>query len=188
MIEIPDRVNSKKQIEKCISGNQKAQKAFFYQYADLLYATLIRYVRESVVAEDLLIQAMMKIFSKLKDFTYVNDAALVAWMKKVAVTEALMHLRSDLKTVYKVEEISTENTISFIQDDERGEAELIETIELLPAGYRTVFLLYVVDGYSHREIAEKLEITEGTSRSQFFKARNLLQQKLKNKYGKSLGT
>lgn len=181
-------MNSKQLIEKCISGNQKAQKAFFYHYADLLFATINRYVKEPSTVEDLLFQAMMKIFNKLPDFSYVNDAALAGWLKKVAINEALMYLRSDFRTVYKLEEISEEHTSIMVETDVISEAELIETIELLPPGYRTVFLLYVVDGYSHKEIAEKLDIAEGTSRSQFFKARNLLQQKLKHDYGKSFGT
>jgi RNA polymerase sigma-70 factor (ECF subfamily) len=99
-----------------------------------------------------------------------------------------MFLRADFRTVYKIEEISEIHQNKLVEVDEINEKELLETIELLPTGYRTVFLLYVVDGYSHKEIAEKLGITEGTSRSQFFKARNFLQQKLKQDYGKKCGT
>jgi RNA polymerase sigma-70 factor (ECF subfamily) len=131
---------------------------------------------------------MMKIFTKLEDFKYINEKALIGWLKKIAVNEALMHLRADFRTIYKIEEISEIHSNNLVEADDFNEKDLLETIELLPAGYRTVFLLYVVDGYSHKEIAEQLGIAEGTSRSQFFKARNLLQQKLKQDYGKEFGT
>jgi len=181
-------VNSNQLIEKCSKGNQKAQKAFFDQYVDLLYATITRYVKDASTVDDILFQAMMKIFSKLKDFSYINEKALVGWLKKIAVNEALMYLRADFRTVYKIEEISEIHSNNLVEVDEISEKDLLETIELLPTGYRTVFLLHVVDGYSHKEIADQMGIAEGTSRSQFFKARNLLQQKLKQDYGKSFGT
>jgi len=181
-------VNSKQIIEKCSKGNQKAQKAFYYQYIDLLYSTINRYVKDSATLDDLLFQAMMKIFTKLEDFTYINEKALVGWLKKIAVNEALMHLRADFRTVYKIEEISEIHSNNLVEADDLNEKDLLEIIEMLPAGYRTVFLLHVVDGYSHKEIALQLGIAEGTSRSQFFKARSLLQQKLKEDYGKEFGT
>ena len=177
-------MNSKQIIEKCSKGNQKAQKAFYYQYIDLLYSTINRYVKDSATVDDLLFQAMMKIFTKLGDLTYINEKALVGWLKKIAVNEALMHLRADFRTLYKIEEISEIENINLVEADNLNEKDLLETIEMLPAGYRTVFLLHVVEGYSHKEIAEQLGIAEGTSRSQFFKARSLLQQKLKKDYGK----
>ncbi len=177
-------MNSKQIIEKCSKGNQKAQKAFYYQYIDLLYSTINRYVKDTATLDDLLFQAMMKIFTKLEDFTYINEKALVGWLKKIAVNEALMHLRADFRTLYKIEEISEIENINLVEADNLNEKDLLETIEMLPAGYRTVFLLHVVEGYSHKEIAEQLGIAEGTSRSQFFKARSLLQQKLKKDYGK----
>ena len=181
-------MDSKQIIEKCSKGNQKAQKAFYYQYVDFLYAIISRYIKDSATIDDLLFQAMTKIFSKLSDFNYVNEKALLGWLKRIAVNEALMFLRADFRTVYKIEEISEIHQNSLVEVDELSEKELLETIETLPIGYRTVFLLYVVDGYSHKEIAEQLGITEGTSRSQFYKARNLLQQKLKQDYGKEFGT
>ena len=181
-------MNSKQIIEKCSKGNQKAQKAFYYQYIDLLYSTINRYVKDSATVDDLLFQAMMKIFTKLEDFTYINEKALVGWLKKIAVNEALMHLRADFRTLYKIEEISEIDSNNLVEADDLNEKDILETIEKLPAGYRTVFLLHVVEGYSHKEIAVQLGIAEGTSRSQFFKARSLLQQKLKKDYGKEFGT
>lgn len=181
-------MNTKQIIERCLKGDQRAQKAFFYKYIDLLYATINRYIKDSEIVDDLLYQTMMKIFDNLNQFSFISEKALFGWLKKIAVNEALMYLRSDFRTVYNVEEISELQNENLIVADELSEKDLLETIDLLPAGYRTVFLLHVVDGYSHREIAEQLGIAEGTSRSQFFKARNLLQQKIKNDYGNEFGT
>lgn len=181
-------MNSKQIIEKCLKGDQRAQKAFFYKYIDALYSTINRYIKDSETVDDLLHQAMMKIFINLNDFNYINEKALIGWLKKIAVNEALMYLRDDFRTVYKIEEISELHNDNLIEADELNEKDLLETIELLPVGYRTVFLLHVVDGYSHKEIATQLGIAEGTSRSQFFKARNLLQQKLKRDYENEFGT
>jgi RNA polymerase sigma-70 factor (ECF subfamily) len=181
-------VDSKQIIAKCSKGDQKAQKAFYYQNVDLLYATISRYIKDSATIDDLLFQAMMKIFSKLSDFNYINEKALNGWLKTIAVNEALMHLRNDFRTVYKIEEIAELHHDNLVEVDVLNEKDLLETIDLLPTGYRTVFLLYAIDGYSHKEIAEQLGIAEGTSRSQFFKARNLLQQNLKQDYGNEFGT
>ena len=181
-------MDSKQIIEKCSKGNPKAQKAFFNRYVDLMYATINRYIKDASTVDDVLFQGMMKIFNKLEDFTYINEKALIGWLKKIVINEALMHLRSDFRTIYKVEEISEDNANEITETNELNESDLIETINCLPEGYRTVFLLHVVDGYSHKEIAAQLEIAEGTSRSQFFKARNLLQQKLKQDYGTAFGT
>ncbi len=181
-------MNSKQLIENCSKGDHKAQKAFFYRYADILYVAIRRYIKDSSTIDDILFQGMMKIYSKLEDFTYINENALIGWLKRIVVNEALMHLRSDFRTVYKVEEITEHNWKEHTDYSLVDENNLMDTINQLPDGYRTVFLLHVVDGYSHKEIAAQLEIAEGTSRSQFFKARNLLQEKLKKDYGKGFGT
>ncbi len=181
-------MDTKKLIEKCSKGNQKAQKAFFYLYSDILYATIGRYIKDTSTIDDILFQGMMKIFSELENFSYINESALIGWLKRIVINESLMFLRADFRTVYKVEEISDLNTNNLSAENNLEENDITEVISKLPDGYRTVFLLHAVDGYSHREIAEKLEIAEGTSRSQYFKARNLLQQLLKHDYGKEFGT
>jgi len=181
-------VDNKQLIKKCSKGNYKAQKTFFHQYIDILYATINRYIKDSSTTDDILFQGMMKIFSELENFNYINEKALIGWLKKIVINEALMFLRSDFRTLYKVEEISEVNTNNLKTDLQVDESDLTEIINHLPDGYRTVFLLHVVDGYSHKEIAAQLEIAEGTSRSQFFKARKMLQQFLKQDYGKEFGT
>ena len=181
-------MNTKKLIEKCAKGNQKAQKDFFYTYADILYATIRRYIQDSSSIDDILFQGMMKVFNELNKLIYINESALIGWLKKIVINESLMFMRADFRTVYKVEEISEFNTNSLISESNMEQNDIMEIVSQLPAGYRTVFLLHAVDGYSHKEIGMQLGIAEGTSRSQYFKARNLLQELLKHDYGKEFGT
>jgi RNA polymerase sigma factor (sigma-70 family) len=177
-----------KLIEKCIAGERKSQKLFFETYSDLLYAVAMRYSKSTEESEDILLKAFLKIFEGLKQFQFINEAAFVGWLKKIAINEALMEKRKDLKTLYKVEwEDGGYDEIQMV-DVEFSDDGLVEVVNSLPDGYRTVFLMYVVDGYSHKEIAATLEISENTSRSQFFKARKLLREKLGGKNERISGT
>jgi RNA polymerase sigma factor (sigma-70 family) len=181
-------LNTEKQIIKCIKGDSKAQKLLYEKYVGLLFSTVLRYLKNETDAEDIMLQAFLKIFSSLKEFQFINEQAFIAWMKKVAINEALMFKRKEFSMIYKLENIDEIQDLVQVSPEIVNERELIELIEQLPDGYRTVFLLHVVDGYSHKEIGESLKIAEGTSRSQFFKARNLLQKKLGDDYGKAIGT
>jgi len=180
-------LNIEKLLRKSAEGNKKSQKHLYDQFVDILFSTILRYVKNEYDAEDILLQAFLKIFQKLKDFEYLNDRAFVGWLKRIAINEALMFKRKSLSMVYKLDdenELQYENTVI---PDFMEEKDLLKVIEDLPDGYKTVFLLHVVDGYSHKEIGENLNIAEGTSRSQFFKARNLLQSKLSKSYGQAIG-
>lgn len=156
-------------------------------YIGLLFSVVFRYIKNEADAEDILLQSFQKIFLKIEKFEYVNDKAFVGWLKKIVINEALMFKRKEFSSVYKVEQIDEVSETFSVSPQIVEEMELIELIEQLPDGYKTVFLLHVVDGYSHKEIAENLNIAEGTSRSQFFKARNLLQKKIGIDYGTAIG-
>lgn len=181
-------MNTEKLIKQSTKGNPKAQKLLYGKYIGILYSTVHRYIKIENDVEDVLLQAFVKIFKKLNDFQFINEKAFIGWIKKVAINEALMFKRRGFSTVYTMEQVDEVPDSVAVLPDLVNERELIELIEQLPEGYRTVFLLHVVDGYSHKEIAENLNIAEGTSRSQFFKARNLLQKKLGGYYGKAIGT
>lgn len=180
-------MNTEKLITKCAKNNAKAQSLLYEKYVGLLYSTVFRYIKNDAGAEDVLLQTFLKIFNQIKEFTYINEKAFIGWMKKIAINESLMVLRKEFSSIYKVENVEEFQDVFAVTPEIIDEKELLETVEQLPDGYRTVFLLYVVDGYSHKEIAESLSITEGTSRSQFYKARNLLQKKLSSYYGKAVG-
>lgn len=174
----------KKLIYKSSKGDRRAQKQFFDLYADRLFAVAKRYAVSSELAEEALFQAFLKIFGKLTDVEFINEIAFTAWLKRIVINQCLMDRRKEMNTLYKIEQIDEERHDTIFYEETDNEA-LIELVNQLPDGYKTVFLMHVVDGYAHKEIAETLDISEGTSRSQFFKARKLLQKKMNQDYGQS---
>ena len=173
-----------KLIYKSSKGDRRAQKQFFDLYADRLFAVAKRYAVSSELAEEALFQAFLKIFEKLTDVEFINEIAFTAWLKRIVINQCLMDRRKEMNTLYKMEQIDEERHDTVFYEETDNEA-LIELVNQLPDGYKTVFLMHVVDGYAHKEIAETLDISEGTSRSQFFKARKLLQKKMNQDYGQS---
>lgn len=171
----------KKIIHKSSKGDRRAQKRFFDLFADRLFAVAKRYAPNDTLAEDALFQAFLKIFDKLPEFEFVNEKALVSWLSRIVINQTLMERRKELSTLYKVEPLNEAHYDSFLYEESDHEA-LIELVNQLPAGYKTVFLMHAIDGYAHKEIAETLDISEGTSRSQFHKARKLLQKKMSREY------
>ena len=173
-----------KVIHKVKKGDRRAQKLLFDTYVDRLFAVARRYAANDDLAEKSLFQAFMKIYTKLPDFKYINEPALVGWLSRIVINQTLMDRRKELSTLYKVETLDDErHETSWIEETDDG--ALIDLVNELPDGYRTVFLMNAVDGYAHKEIAEVLGISESTSRSQFFKARKFLQKKLAQDYGQA---
>lgn len=180
-------MKTEKLIQKCCKGNARAQKALYEKYVGLLFSTANRYIKNKDGVEDILLKSFLKIFTKLTDLQFINEAAFIGWMKKIVINEILMQQRKEGNLVYVFEaDFGIENK-EIAMPDIFEEMELLESISQLPDGYKTVFLLYVVEGYSHKEIGELLNIAETTSRSQFFKARKLLQKQLSKTYEIKLG-
>lgn len=167
-------------IEQCQRGNAFAQRRLYDQYVHRLYRVSLRYVRHEPDAEEVLMNAFLKIFRNLSGFTYRDDASFDAWLRRVVVNEALLHLRANraLPSFAEPDETSESVAGSALPDHDLEAEHLYELIRSLPPGYRTVFNLYALEGYSHREIAKQLHISENTSKSQLSKARALLQTRL----------
>ena len=142
----------------------------------------LRYMKNQEDAEDVLLEGFFKVFKNLGKFVYENDQAFFGWVKRIMVNESLMKLRKnrDIQIMAINEEFEKEIELSPLSDLEA--ADLLELIRSIPVGYRTVFNLYEVEGYSHQEIAEKLSISVGTSMSQLFKAKKLLRELLNEKH------
>ena len=142
----------------------------------------LRYMKNQEDAEDVLLEGFFKVFKNLGKFVYENDQAFFGWVKRIMVNESLMKLRKnrDIQIMAINEEFEKEIELSPLSDLEA--ADLLELIRSIPVGYRTVFNLYEVEGYSHQEIAEKLSISVGTSKSQLFKAKKLLRELLNEKH------
>ena len=156
-------------------NNSKAQTQAYQQYASKFLGICMRYIKNEMEAEDVMIEAFMKIFEKIRQFNF--QGSFEGWMRRIVVNEALMNIRNK-----KMSEVDLENAqfeASDLQLEGQIEAEdLLKMIDRLPTGYRTVFNLYAIEGYSHAEIGEMLGISEGTSKSQLSRARTFLQEEL----------
>ncbi|MBX2965229.1 MAG: sigma-70 family RNA polymerase sigma factor [Cyclobacteriaceae bacterium] len=174
-------------VRQCKKGDAKSQRQLFDMFSDRFFRLALRYVKNAHEAEDVVMTTFVKIFDNLKKFSYRDKGSLEAWMRKILVNEALMTLRRR-HNFYLTETLDAENPEhdkEFFQDADA--AYLYQLILELPDGYRTVFNLFAVEGYDHREIADLLGITESTSRSQLFKAKQLLKRKI-NREGLHYGT
>lgn len=162
-------------IDGCRSNNRQAQQQLFQHFADKMLGVCIRYIKNKPQAEEVMIGGFMKTFEKIG--TYRNEGSFEGWMKRLMVNECLMYLRREKKHNYTIEIEGAYNEISPSQPDTGlEEGELLKLIHELPEGYKTVFNMYAIEGYSHKEIAKALDINEGTSKSQLSKARKQLKE------------
>jgi len=174
-------------IKRCQKQDPIAQELLYTKFSNQLYRTAYRYLKNQEEAEDVLIIALNKVFESINTFELKEERGFEGWMKKIVVNEALMSLRKNYN--FKLTESLSENTPQgnpLITADTNAE-DIYYFIAELPTGYRTVFNLNVIEGYNHKEIADMLEITEGTSRSQLYKAKDILKKKLE-KEGYNYGT
>ena len=166
-------------IESCIKGDRAAQKVVYDRLAPRMFPLCIRYVGDRELAEDILQDGFVTLFTHLSD--YKGDGSFEGWARKIFVTTALMELRRKdaLKMSDDLEVVRGMKTEITGQIQNIGYKDLIKVITQLPPGFRTVFNMYAIEGYSHKEIGEILGISETTSRTQLSRARTWLQNKLK---------
>ncbi len=166
-------------IIQCQENDPRAQKLLYDQYTGILFGICRRYIRDMAAAEDVLQEVWYKIFTKINQ--YNDTGSFEGWMKRIAVNESLMYLRKTNNfnislDVSHIEPAYDQGTIADI-----SYREILSYLDLLPTGYRTVFNLYVVEGYKHREIGEMLGISINTSKSQLILAKKRLKDILKKK-------
>lgn len=160
----------------CKKEQPLAQKALFCHLAPKMIAIGKRYVRDSTDAEELMLNAFTKFFQQLASFEFQSEGQSMAYIKKIMVNECLMFLRKKKSIVIHAE---LEDEIAMVDDSvfaKMSSALIYQAIQQLPDGYRLVFNLSVLEGYTHKEIAECLQISEGTSKSQLFHAKKILQK------------
>jgi len=164
-------------IKGCLRREPSAQKLLYDSYSAKMYTLCYRYVRNPMEAEDILITAFVKIFDKIHQFK--SEGSFEGWIRRIIVNEALTFLRRN-RAMYletELEQADREPDYNALGDHLEAE-DLLKMIQELPTGYRIVFNLYAIDGYSHKEIAEQLGISENTSKSQLSRARTFLQKLL----------
>lgn len=165
-------------IAGCKAKKASAQKALYDKYARKMMGICMRYAAVREVAEDLLQEGFIKIFNSIN--SYSGEGSFEGWMRRVFVNTSLEYLRRNdvLRDSVDIEEHGSMIEPDYSAIDRISANELLELIAQLPTGFRTVFNMFAIEGYSHREIGETLGITESTSRSQYTRAKKELQKKL----------
>jgi RNA polymerase sigma factor (sigma-70 family) len=169
-------------IKECIEGNRIAQERLYNFYASRMRGTCLRYAGSVFEAEDIFQDGFIKVFTNLKN--YKNQGSLDGWIRRIIVNTAIDAYKKNIeKNAHVSYDMLEEEEIAQVEiADNLDEEDLIQVLAKLPDGYRIVFNLYAIEGFSHKEIADKLEITESTSKSQLFKARKQIQHLLEYKY------
>ncbi len=160
-------------IKKAISNNREAQKQLFEQYSPKMLGVCRQYVKDLHHAEDLLLQGFLKVFTNLHKFKH--EGSFEGWIRRIMVNTCISYLRKknriDLSNEdYVFNDSATESLENTTVED------IQKLIDQLPEGYKMVFNLFAIEGYKHSEIAQQLNISESTSKSQLFKARKMLQE------------
>ncbi|MBV6646737.1 MAG: RNA polymerase sigma factor [Cyclobacteriaceae bacterium] len=164
-------------IEGCCKQDRHMQQCLYNKYSGSMYAIALRYAKMQQEAEDILQEAFLKVFQNIENFR--KDSSLPYWIKRIVVNTALNHQRGKLYLYPMVDVAELRNnagqnmTLSAF-----SHAELLQMIQELPDGCRIIFNLYAIEGYKHHEIATMLDISEGTSKSQYARAKSLLQDKI----------
>ena len=167
-------------IEGCIKGERKAQKLLYEHLAPKMFSVCLRYMGERKAAEDVLQDAFVTLFSKIDSFS--DTGSFDGWARRIFVNTALMSLRKNdaLKMSETVDAASNMESGQPSAVQSLGYKELMHLVMSLPAGYRTVFNMFVIEGFNHNDIAAALGISPATSRSQLNRARQMLQEMIKN--------
>lgn len=168
-------------IQSCIDGDRASQKVLYDRLAPRMFPICIRYIGDRTQAEDVLQDGFITLFTKLKD--YKGEGSFEGWARRIFVTTALMSLRKKdaLKMSEELDFARGLKAETVSQTQNLGYKELMELVMSLPPGFRTVFNMYSIEGYSHKEIGQMLGISETTSRTQLSRARIWLQNKIKER-------
>jgi RNA polymerase sigma-70 factor (ECF subfamily) len=165
-------------IEGCIKGDRKMQYELYERYAPKMYGVCLRYAANNEEAEDILQEGFIKVFKKIGSFR--SEGSFEGWIRRIFVNTAIEQFRKKtyLQPITEQEESTIEGKYLSVLDS-LAEKDIIELVQQLSPGYRTVFNMYVVEGYTHKQIAEALGISEGTSKSQLSRAKLILQELVK---------
>lgn len=174
---IPFYKNEKQLIKKSISGNREAQRRLYEKYAPKMLGVCRRYIKDLQFAEDVMVSGFVKVFKNLGAFRH--EGSFEGWIRRIMVRESISHLRKNQFVVYDETVLQKAHPQTTMDSFGWNVEHIQDLIDALPDGYRAVFVLHAIEGYKHQEIAEMLDISESTSKSQLFKARRQLQERLK---------
>ncbi len=169
-------------ISDCIAGDPKALAKLYRQFAPKMFGVCLRYAKDSTEAEDNLQDGFIKVFTNLKSFR--NDGSLEGWIRRIMINVSLEKIRKQ-HLMYPVEDVAIYDSINYSDDviAKISADDLMKLIQELPPRYQLVFNLYVIEGMSHQEIATEMSITQGTSKSNLARARDILKKKVHKNFG-----
>lgn len=179
MSELSNQIISESDlIAGCINGDRKMQKELYDRFSAKMFGVCLRYAGSTEEAEDILQEGFIKVFRKIG--SYRGDGSFEGWIRRIFVNTAIEQFRRKtyMQPITEREENSVETTYLSVLDN-LAEKDIVKLVQQLSPGYRTVFNMYVVEGYTHRQIAESLGISEGTSKSQLSRAKIILQDLVK---------
>ncbi|MBT8285199.1 MAG: RNA polymerase sigma factor [Flavobacteriaceae bacterium] len=168
--------NEKVTLRKAIKGNRNAQRTLYEKHSPKMLSVCRQYIKDVHFAEDVMISGFVKVFKGLHSFRF--EGSFEGWIRRIMVREAISYLRKNQFVVFDSEKIESYTEEVMYHESLLQVEEVQKLIDTLPEGYKMVFVLYAVEGYKHREIAELLQISESTSKSQLFKARQFLQKRI----------
>ncbi len=173
-------------IRGCMESDRRMQEELYRRFSPRMYAVCLRYAGNAEEAEDILQEGFIKVFKKLDSFR--NEGSFEGWIRRIFVNTAIEHFRRKkyLLPVTEKEENSIEGKYISVLD-ELGAKDIMALVQELSPGYRTVFNMYVVEGYTHKEIADQLGISEGTSKSQLSRAKVILQDMVRTHIDRQRG-
>ena len=162
-------------IKRCIAGERKAQELLYRQFASKMLGVCFRYATDKMEAEDMLQNGFIRVFQKLGD--YRGEGSFEGWIRRIMVHSSIEYYRKHHKMmqVVDIEEAGNESSVNPLATAKLAAEDLLALIGQLSTGYRIVFNLYAIEGYSHKEIADMLDIEESTSRSQYTRAKQMLE-------------
>ena len=178
--------NESQLIKKAVHNNRDAQRVLFDMHSPKMLSVCRYYVKDVQHAEEVMLNGFFKVFKNLSSFK--GKGSFEGWIRRIMIREAISFLRQRKQIEFATDNIEINETPTNNIKTDIDVAEIQLLIDQLPEGYRMVFVMYAIEGYKHQEIAEMLNITEGTSKSQLFKARKLLQQQIKTLNKTSNGT
>ena len=173
-------MDEKQLIEGCVNSDRRAQKALYDKYSRRMMAVCLRYVKDQEDARDLLQEGFVKLYTNIHKFS--GEGSFDGWVRKIFVNSALERLRHNdiLKNADDIDDVNYADMPDDESASEISSDDIMKYVRSLPDGFRTVFNLFAIEGYSHKEIGEKLNISESTSRSQYMRARKILQKMILN--------
>lgn len=173
--------NERDIIQGCIEGKRSSQKQLYDHFASKMLGVCMRYAKDRAEAEDMLQEGFIKVFHNIARFK--NEGSFEGWVRRIMVFTAINMFKHRVRKFQ--EDLDKEGYEGFYEDhiiDRIAAREIVALIQQMPEGYRMIFNLYAVEGYTHREIGEMLGIAEGTSKSQYSRARQYMQQVLTKHY------